>query len=248
MRLLLALCLVLFATRPAAEEITVFAAASLQTALDPIAESYAARTNDEIRISYAGSSALARQIEYGAPADIFVSANSDWMDLLDERGLLAPGTRRDLLSNRLVLIGARDAEPVDIGPDLALAELLGEGRLAMALVDAVPAGIYGKAALTSLGLWPEVAPRVAQADNVRSALALVAAGEAPLGIVYATDAMADPRVATLGVFPDESHPMIVYPAAATADASPAALAFLDALSGPEAATRFEAAGFTVLPR
>ena len=201
--MLLALAL---AAPMARAEVTVFAAASLMGALDEVAAGWEDRTGGEVRLSYAGSSALARQIEAGAPADVFVSANVDWMDELGERGLTEPGSRRDLLSNRLVLVGPAGAAPLALEPGLDLAALLDGGRLAMALVDAVPAGLYGREALRSLGLWGAVEPRVAQAENVRAALALVARGEAPLGVVYASDARAEPRVAVVATFPEGSHP------------------------------------------
>ena len=168
------------------------------------------------------------------------------MDRLEQAGLIAPDSRVDLLGNALVLIApGRRAPPLRIGPDMALATRLGEGRLAMALVDAVPAGIYGKAALEHLGQWPAVADRVVQAENVRAALALVASGAAPLGIVYETDAAEEPRVTMLGAFPEDSHPPIRYPAALVLDAAPEAAAFLDFLSGAEAQAVFMAAGFTI---
>ncbi|RVV98159.1 molybdate ABC transporter substrate-binding protein [Mesobaculum littorinae] len=230
-----------------AETVTVFAAASLKTALDEIAAGYEGTTQDDIVISYAGSSALARQIEQGAPADLFLSASTDWMEAVARAGRIDVDSQADLLGNALVLISHDPkAEGVRIGPDLDLPAMLGDGRLAMALVDAVPAGIYGKAALTSLGLWDGVAPRVAQADNVRAALALVAAGATPLGIVYATDAAAEPRVTVVGLFPGDSHPPIIYPAAALADAPAAAHAFLDHLRSVPARAVFETQGFRVL--
>ena len=229
-----------------AETVTVFAAASLTTALAEIEPAFEAATGHDLVLSLAGSSALARQIEQGAPADIFISASTDWLDHLEGLGLLEPGTRRDLLGNRLVLVAHGSAPAVRIGPDLDLPGLLGDGRLAMALVEAVPAGIYGKAALTSLGLWEAVAPQVAQSDNVRAALALVALGEAPLGIVYATDAVAEPRVSVIGTFPEDSHPPIVYPVADLANRDTAAeAAFLAFLAGPEARAALERQGFTV---
>ncbi|UIJ71461.1 molybdate ABC transporter substrate-binding protein [Aurantimonas sp. HBX-1] len=232
----------------AADEVVVFAAASLTTALDRIAAEWAAATTHTAVISYAGSSALARQIQQGAPADIFISASIDWMDAVADSGDLRAGTRRDLLGNTLVLIAhGRDAAPVTVDASLDLAGTLGDGRLAMALVDAVPAGIYGKAALTSLGLWDGVAARVAQTDNVRAALALVARNEAPLGIVYATDAAAEDDVSIVGTFPAESHAPIVYPAAITAESrSPAAQEFLDYLGSEAARAIWEAEGFTVI--
>jgi molybdate transport system substrate-binding protein len=232
----------------AAEEVVVFAAASLKTALDEVAAGFEATTGHAVTISYAGSNALARQILAGAPADLFLSAAPDWMDAVEQAGLVVPGTRADLLGNRLVLVAhGRAAAPVTIGPGLDLAGLLGGGRLAMATVDAVPAGRYGKAALATLGLWEGVAAQVVQAENVRAALALVALGEAPLGIVYATDAAAEPRVTVIATFPAGSHPPIVLPAALlTGAADPADRAFLAALSGPAAAAVFAAQGFAVL--
>lgn len=243
--------------------LTVFAAASLKEALEEVSEAWTAQTGTPVRISFAGSSALARQISAGAPADVFISANSAWMDVLDDAGLLRARTRVDLLRNSLVLIAPADqaapisapapapasasvsGQPPLLGAALDLPGMLGtEGRLAMALVDAVPAGIYGKAALQSLGLWQGVDTRVAQTDNVRAALALVSTGEAPLGIVYATDALADPGVKVLGRFPDDSHPPIVYPAAIVAETrADSARAYLDFLSSPPAAAIFEQHGF-----
>jgi len=231
-----------------AEEVVVFAAASMANALAEIETGFEAATGHDLVVSLAGSSALARQIQQGAPADIFISASPDWMDVLEADGFLEPATRFDLLANTLVLI-ARDAAapPVQIGPDLDLAGLLADGRLAMALVDSVPAGVYGKAALDSLGLWSSVETQVAQADNVRAALAFVATGEAPLGIVYATDAAASPDVTVIGTFPAQTHPPIVYPAADLANRDTAAeTAFLDYLRGPDARVAFEDQGFVVL--
>lgn len=231
-----------------ADDVVVFAAASLKTALDEVAADWMAATGHRVTISYAGSGALAQQILQGAPADIFISAAEEWMDKVEEAGAVVPGTRTDLLGNTLVLVShGRDATPVDIAPDFDLEGLLRDGRLAMALVDAVPAGQYGKAALTSLGVWDAVAPSVAQADNVRAALALVAAGEAPYGIVYATDATAEDNVTVVGTFPENSHPPIVYPAALLSEAKDDAdRAFFEALGADPAAEVFVAQGFTVL--
>lgn len=242
------ICLALaLGTTPAlADDISVFAAASLGNALDVVAAGYEAETGNRLVIAYAGSSVLAQQIRQGAPADIFISANSDWMDFLASEGLIADQTRRDLLGNSLVLIAQGAASPVEISPDLDLAGLLGNGRLAMALVDAVPAGIYGKAALSSLGLWDTVAPRVAQTDNVRAALALVALGEAPFGIVYATDAAASPDVTVIGTFPPDSHPPIVYPVAALKGRDTAlTLDALAYLQGASASAAFAREGFAL---
>lgn len=223
-----------------ADKVTVFAAASLKTAFDALAAPFARTTGHEVVHVYAGTSTLARQIEQGAPADVFVAANELWMDHLHARGLIAEESRRVLLENSLVLIApAGRAAPIDLAAPGAASEILARlgtgGRLAMGLVNAVPAGIYGKAALVHFGLWADLAPHVAQADNVRAALALVARGEAPLGIVYASDVRADPRVAIVAAFPADSHPPIRYPAAALAgrDGS-AARAYLGFLSGETA--------------
>ncbi|WP_420819278.1 molybdate ABC transporter substrate-binding protein [Pacificoceanicola onchidii] len=225
-----------------AETVTVFAAASLKTAMDEIETGFEAATGHDLVMSLAGSSSLARQIEHGAPADVFLSANEGWMDHLGALGLLEPGTRRDLLGNQLVLIG--QGEPLERLTDLP--DRLGEGRLAMALVQAVPAGIYGMEALQMLGIWEAVQSQVAQMDNVRAALALVALGEAPLGIVYATDAAAEPELSVLAVFPASSHAPIRYPVSQIAGSGPAAAALLEYLQNDEARAIFEAQGFTVL--
>ena len=238
-----------FAAPLRAEQITVFAAASLKTALDRVADDWNAGAQDQVVVSYAGSSALAKQIQQGAPADIFISAAVDWMDLLQDQDLIAADSRVDLLGNSLVLIGGRGDAPVDLGADFDLPGLLGQGKLAMALVDSVPAGVYGKQALESLGLWDGVAAKVAQADNVRAALALVASQEAPFGVVYATDAAAEPRVATIGRFPDDSHDPIIYPAALIAEGGhPQVQAFLDHLMGRDAGLVFKEQGFTLIDR
>jgi molybdate transport system substrate-binding protein len=230
-----------------AADITVFAAASLKTALDDAAKLYQAKTGDKVAISYAASSALAKQIEAGAPADIFFSADLDWMDYLQGKTLIDVASRQTLLGNTLVLIAPKASDVVlPITKDFPIVAALGpDGRLAMAGVDAVPAGKYGKAALSYLGVWDAVAPRVAQAENVRAALALVARGEAPLGIVYGTDAKSEPAVRVVGIFPADSHPKILYPVALTAAAKPEARKFLDFLLSSEAAPAFEAQGFTV---
>lgn len=226
-----------------AEDVTVFAAASLKTALDEVAEAYTARTGSKVTLSFAGSSALARQIQRGAPADVFLSANADWMDVLSKDGALAEGSRRDLLGNTLVVVSARPGPVAELSPSSDLRGWLGEGRLAMALVASVPAGQYGKAGLETLGLWDSVADRVAQADNVRAALALVSLGAAPLGVVYATDAAAAPGVHVRATFPPESHPPIVYPVAGLLGREAQSAPFLAFLSGPEAQRIFGAHGF-----
>ncbi|WP_372884275.1 molybdate ABC transporter substrate-binding protein [Shimia sp.] len=221
-----------------ADTLTVFAAASLKTALDTIGADFTEATGHRLRISYAGSSALARQIQLGAPADVFVSANIAWMDLLAADGLLADDSRFDLASNALVVIAPRAAprpQPLSLTEPGAFAARLGDGPLAMAMVRAVPAGIYGKEALGHIGLWPEIAHRVAQTDNVRAALALVAAGEAPLGIVYHSDALAEETVVVVAEIPPDSHAPITYPAAAVAEGNRALAAqFLDFLKTPAA--------------
>ena len=241
----LGLALLLAAPSPArTEEVVVFAAASLKTALDQITQHWQAETGHQVLISYGGSNKLAVQILAGAPADIFVSAAPNWMDELAAEGLVI--TRQDLLGNRLVLVGQPDAAPVDLGAGLDMAALLGDGKLSMALVDAVPAGQYGKAALQNLGLWDSVAPLVAQSDDVRAALRQVAAGEAPYGIVYASDAVAEPGVKVVATFPEASHPAITYPAALLTGATDAAdRAFWQAMSAPSADAVFSAQGFSL---
>jgi molybdate transport system substrate-binding protein len=235
-------------THAGAEEVVVFAAASLKTALDTIAARFEAETGHDVTIAYAGSNTLARQIIEGAPADIFLSAAVNWMDEVEKAGLVVPGTRTDLLGNTLVLVAhGKEAAPLQITPGFGLAEMLGDGKLAMGLVDSVPAGQYGKAALQSLGLWPGVEASVAQADNVRAALALVAAGEAPFGIVYASDAVPEDNVTVIGSFPADSHPAIVYPLALlTSAADVADRAFFETLKGDAADDVFRSQGFAIL--
>lgn len=234
----------------AAEPPTVFAAASLKNALDDIAGSYAREGKPAPRISYAASNTLAKQIEQGAPADLFFSADLDWMDHLAKQNLIRPDSRVSLLANSIVLIAPKDSRAeVRMGPGLDLAGALGQGRLAMGNVAAVPAGKYGKAALEKLGAWAGVKDRVAQGESVRAALLLVSRGEAPLGIVYATDAAADANVRIVATFPADSHPPIVYPVALTRDsANPDAAGLLAYLRGPTAKAAFERQGFTVLNR
>jgi molybdate transport system substrate-binding protein len=231
--------------------VVVFAAASLKNALDEIATTWSKDTGKPMpRISYAASSALARQIEQGAPADLFISADLDWMDYVEGKNLIRTDSRFNLLGNRIVVIASRESRlaTIDIkGADLAKA--LAGGRLSMANVEAVPAGKYGKAALEKLGAWHAVKDHLAQAENVRAALLLVARGETPLGIVYATDAAPEPNVRIIGTFPEGSHPQIIYPAALTKDSTSAdAKAFLDFLRSAKARTAFEKQGFTVLVR
>ncbi|MCB1508082.1 MAG: molybdate ABC transporter substrate-binding protein [Hyphomicrobiaceae bacterium] len=232
-----------------AGRVTVFAAASLKNALDELAGLHEAETGTQVLISYAGSSALARQIEAGAPADIFMSANTGWMDHLEAAGLIDRESRRNLLANRLVLIARRDGEepespPAIIGPGYDLVGLVGEGRLAVALVDAVPAGIYASEALTALGARTELEPRLVQTDNVRAALRLVALGEAMFGIVYESDARAEPLVMLAGIFAAETHAPILYPAARVQGRdNPAADVFLAFLASEGAQAIFARHGF-----
>lgn len=243
--LTLALLLASLSAPLRAEEVVVFAAASLKTALDQVAADFEAATGNTVTISYAGSNALAKQIIEGAPADVFVSAAVNWMDEVGKAGLVVD--RKDLLGNQLVLVAHGAAQPVEIGQGFDLKALLGDGKLAMGMVDSVPAGQYGKAALESLGVWGSVEGSVAQSENVRAALALVVSGEAPFGIVYASDAVSEPGVTVVGTFPEDSHAPITYPAALLTGAADAAdKAFYEALSSEAAAARFAAQGFAVL--
>lgn len=228
-----------------ADTVTVFAAASLREALEAIARPWQSATGHRVVLVHAASSALARQIEAGAPADLFISADRDWADHLDKRGLLAPGTRTELLRNRLVLIApAGSAVQVTLAPGQRLAPLLGGTRLAMGHPEAVPAGKYAKAALQALGAWEDVKDRIAAAESVRAALALVSRREAALGIVYRTDALVDRGVRVVDVFPAGSHPDILYPAArVAASRSGAAPAFLAHLQGEEARALWLRHGF-----
>jgi molybdate transport system substrate-binding protein len=230
-------------------DVVVFAAASLKNALDAVNAQWLKETGRKASISYAASSALAKQIEQGAPAQMFISADLDWMDSLAKKNLIKPDTRSNLLGNRIVLVAPKDkAQAIEIKPGFDLAKVLGEGRLAMANVDVVPAGKYGKAALEKLGAWASVSGKVAQTENVRAALLLVSRGEAPAGIVYQTDAAADPNVKIIGTFPENTHPPIIYPIALTASANhPDAAAFLAYVKSGKAKPLFEAQGFTVLP-
>lgn len=225
----------------------VFAAASLSDALKEVGDAYKAKSGQSAKFSFAASSVLAKQIEASGGADIFISADRDWMDYLDNKSFIAHDTRKDLLGNHLVLIApATSSASIAIAPHFDLAGALGGGRLALADPDTVPAGKYAKSALTSLGVWNGVVDHIVSAENVRVALAYVARGEAPLGIVYTTDAMAEPKVRIVGTFPDNTHAAIVYPVALTKDAKPEAKAFLDFMSGPEAAAIYAKAGFIVL--
>jgi molybdate transport system substrate-binding protein len=235
-------------TRAQSGDVLVFAAASLKNAVDDIAAQWQRETGKKAVISYAASNTLIKQIEQGAPADIFISADLDWMDYGQQKNLIKPETRSNLLGNRIVLIAPKDSSvKVDIKSGFDLAAVLKDGKLAMGDVNAVPAGKYGKAALEKLGAWDGVKDKIAQADSVRAALLLVSRGEAPLGIVYQTDAAADPGVKIVGTFPSDSHPPIIYPIALTKDSkNPNAQAFLDYLRSPAARPLFERQGFTVL--
>jgi molybdate transport system substrate-binding protein len=252
--LLAALALVPAGRGHAAEPVIVFAAASLKNALDDATANWTKDTGKTARISYAGSNALAKQIEAGAPADLFISADQAWMDYAEKAGTVTPGSRIDLLRNALVLIAPGPktvgSDPqVALAPDLGatLTRMLGGGKLAMATIDAVPAGKYGKAALAKLGAWDSVKGQVAQAENVRAALLLVARGEAPLGIVYATDAAAEPNVHVVATFPSDSHPPIIYPAALIKESrNPDAATLLTYLRSPAARGAFERQGFTLV--
>ncbi len=230
-----------------AEDITVFAAASLGDALQEVGDAYQHDTGQRAVFSFAASSALARQIEASAGADIYISADIDWMDYLDKKGLIAKGTRVDLLGNQLVLIAPAESKiALSIKPNFDLAGALGGGRLALADPGSVPAGKYAKAALTALGVWDSISGNIVPAENVRVALAYVARGEAPLGVVYQTDAKAEPKVRVVDVFPAHLYPPIIYPAALTKDAKPEARAFLRYLSGPRARAIFLKDGFVPL--
>jgi molybdate transport system substrate-binding protein len=247
MRALLSCFALLMTMQAAVADVTVFAAASLKTALDEVAADWTKATGTPVTLSYGGSSALARQIADGAPADIFLSASEEWMDDLQKKALIRAESRRDLLGNRLILVAHGATGPVKIDVALDLAGLLAGGKLSMALVDAVPAGQYGKEALENLGLWAGVADSVVQSENVRAALKLVSLGEAAFGIVYASDAVAEPGVTVVGTFPDSSHRPIVYPGALTVTAQAEAGAFLDYLASADAAKVFLANGFLPVP-
>lgn len=228
--------------------ITVFAAASMKNALDDIDAAYAARTGVKVTVSYGPSSGLAKQIEQGAPADVFFSADTDWMDYAAAKKTINESTRMNLLGNSLVLIAPKDAkvENVAIGQGFDLAKLAGDGRVATGDVKSVPVGKYAKAALEKLGSWQAAEPKFAMADNVRAALTLVARNEAALGIVYSTDARVEPGVKIVGTFPAGSHPAIIYPVAATTTAKPQASDYLAFLRSTAAKNIFERYGFKYL--
>jgi molybdate transport system substrate-binding protein len=236
-------------TLAAQEQITVFAAASLKNALDDTNAAFTKTTGIKVTASYAASSALAKQIEQGAPADVFISADLQWMDHLAERKLIKLDTRVNLLGNKLVLIAPADSKlaNVTISDGFDIAKLAGDGRIAVADTKSVPAGLYAKAALEKLGAWKSAEPKLAQAENVRATLAFVARGESPIGIVYETDAKVEPRVKTIGTFPDGSYPPVTYPVAATTESkNPGVAQYLQFLRTPTAKAVFEKYGFNFL--
>lgn len=233
----------------AQEHITVFAAASLKNALDDTNAAFTKATGVKVTVSYAASSALAKQIEQGAPADIFISADLQWMDYVGERKLIKPDTRVNLLGNKLVLIAPADSKiaNVTIGQGFDIAKLAGSGRIAVADVSAVPAGRYAKTALEKFGAWAAAEPKLAQAENVRATLAFVARDETPVGIVYETDAKVEPKVKVIGTFPDSSYPPVIYPVAATATTTKqSASQYLLFLRSSAAKAIFEKYGFSFL--
>lgn len=241
------------APRPAAAQdtMTVFAAASLRNALDEVDAAFTQSSKVKVTASYEASSSLAKQIEQGAPADVFISADLRWMDYVASRKLIRPDTRVNLLGNKLVLIAPKDSkiDQVAIGKGFDLAKLAGDGRIAVADVKAVPAGLYAKAALETLGAWQAAEPKLAMGENVRATLAFVARNETPLGIVYATDAKVEPKVKIVGVFPDGSYPPVTYPAAVTTAAkSAAAEKYIGFLRSAGAKAIFEKYGFSVLAK
>ena len=236
-------------TRAEQPELLVFAAASLTDALEQIGASYTRETGQPVKFSFAASSALARQLEAGARADVFLSADVEWMDYVDTRGRIERATRRDLLGNRLALIAPAGSDvSLAIEPRFPLAAALGARRLATGDPDYVPVGRYARAALTRLGVWSDVAERLVRAENVRTALAYVARGETPLGIVYETDARSEPSVRVVGLFPESSHPPITYPLAVVKGARAGATRFADSLASDAAADVFRRLGFRVLAR
>jgi molybdate transport system substrate-binding protein len=245
------LALLLFASatsgEPSPRPVTVFAAASLTDVLERLGDEYTRSTGTRIRFSFAASSVLARQIEAGAGADLYFAADPQWMDYLEQRGRIKASTRQDLLGNRLALIApAQSSVRLEIAPGFALARALDGRRLATGDPDNVPLGRYAKIALTSLGVWNDVADRLVRAEDARHALMLVARGEVPLGIVYATDARVVDDVRVVGLFPAASHPPITYPVALVAGAGADASGFLEFVRGPAGRTAFEQSGFTVL--
>ncbi len=250
-RLIVTLGLLLAAAQPLAaqEAITVFAAASMKNALDETNAAFTKATGTKVVSSYAASSALAKQIESGAPAEVFISADLQWMDYVATHNLIKPDTRVNLLGNRLVFIAAKDSklDKVEIAKGFDIAKLAGDGRIAVGDVKAVPAGLYAKTALESLAAWAAAEPKLAMAENVRATLAFVTRGETPIGIVYETDAKVEPGVKIVGIFPESSHPPVTYPAAVTAASSNAATTnYLSFLRGSVAKAIFEKYGFSFL--
>lgn len=243
---LLFLCVLMVPAIPAhAADITIFAAASLKEGLDENVKAFGAKTGHQVRVSYAGSNALAKQIENGAPADLFISADEEWMDYVVNKNLIAAGSRRNLLTNSLVLVApAGSTVSLRIGPKFPLLDALKGGRLALANPDVVPAGKYARAALAKLDVWGDVEKTLTRSENVRASLVLVARGETPLGIVYATDAKAEPKVRMVDTFPSSLHPPVVYPAAVLAGKlNPVTQALLDYLGGAEARVVWSRSGF-----
>ena len=235
----------------AQDTLTVFAAASLKNALDDADAAFTKASGVKVTASYAASSALAKQIEQGAPADVFISADLKWMDYVAGKNLIKTDTRVNLLGNRLVLIAPADSKigNVKIGQGFDIAKLAGPGRIAVADVKAVPAGLYAKAALEKLGAWAAAEPKLAQAESVRATLAFVARGETPLGIVYETDAKIEPKVKIVGAFPEDSHPPVIYPVAATSSSKNAATGrYLTFLRSPAAKAIFEKYGFSFIDK
>ena len=242
----LALCAAIASAADTHQPVLVFAAASLTDALNEIGTGFTKETGVEIKPAYAASSALAKQVEAGAPAEVFFSADEDWMDYLEKKQLLAPGTRRDLLANKLVLVAPADSTAkVNISTGPALLKAIGTSRVATGDPDSVPVGKYAKAALTSLGIWEQLQPRLVRAENVRSALSFVARGEAPFGIVYLTDAKVEPKVKLLDTFPEKTHPPIRYPIALTTKAGDDAKRFAQYIASKPAAAVFEKYGFSL---
>lgn len=257
LRTLLAICFLVLCTlgmplRAAdapKQELLVFAAASLTNVLDEIGTAYTQQTGQPVKFSYAASSALARQLEAGSRADVFFSADLEWMEYVQARNLIERATRRNVLGNRLVLVAPADSRiELQIAANFGLAAALGNGRLATGDPETVPVGKYARSALTSLGVWNEVADKLVRADNVRSALAFIARGETPLGIVYETDAKVEKRVRVVDYFPADSHPPIVYPVAVTAQARPAARRFVEFLQSAAAQEAFRKYGFQEPPK
>jgi len=225
-------------------ELLVFAAASLTNVLEDLSGTWEKSSGVHVKLSFAASSVLARQVEAGGKADVFISADQEWMDYLQARGLINKPTRRNLVGNRLVLIAPADSKvELKIAPGFPLAAALGKGRLATGDPDTVPVGRYARSALISLGLWDEIQDRLVRADNVRSAMMFVARGEVPLGIVYTTDALVDPKVRIVDTFPASTHPPITYPAAAVQDARPETIVYLNFLSSPQAGETWRRFGF-----